>query len=86
MLNLNNIISPQANNPFTPWEPTWYPYTMNQNGWQDAFSWFVQKNINDRHSNLLNKEEMRKKAILMAARELTNGNELYSKDIDTRPY
>ena len=86
MLNLNNINSPQANNPFTPWEPTWYPYTMNQNGWQDAFIWFVQKNINDRHSNLLNKEEMRKKAILMAARELTNGNELYSKDIDTRPY
>lgn len=85
LLNLN-VNHPEVNNHFLPWDPAWYPATMTRTDWEYLFDWFVEKNINDRHSNLLDKEGMRKKAIQMAALELTNGNNLYSKNLDTRSY
>lgn len=77
MLNLNNINMNFAavDNPFLPWEPCWYPSTLTQQEWQEAFDWFVQKNIRDRHLYILNTEK-----------GASNGNKLYSQNLDTRPY
>lgn len=74
LLNLN-VNHPEVNNHFLPWDPAWYPATMTRTDWQDSFDWFVQKNIRDRHLYILNTKK-----------GTTNGNNLYSQNLDTRPY
>jgi len=77
MLNLLNINMnyPEVNNPFLPWEPCWYPATVTQDEWQDAFDWFVRKNMKRSQTRPLDKKEV-----------LSNSNKLYSQNLDTRPY
>lgn len=75
LLKLNVKMNPEVNNPYLPWELCWYPATVIYPEWKDAFDWFVRKNMSRSQTRPLDKKEV-----------LSNGNKLYSQNLDTRPY